>query len=126
MLFQALFNSFTWLTFGSRAGVTIYKDSPGKKNPPVIIIYIIMTPQSFLYIYSNDSIGIIMTSLMKYATEIQSTQVYCVLNVLSVFVLPTQQQTNGVDCSCYAIATAVEFLTEDGDPLAVFDTDQMR
>jgi len=49
----------------------------------------------------------IITQLkQRYATLAQT-------NVLSVFVLLTQQQTNGVDCGCYAIATAVEFLTED-------------
>ena len=47
-------------------------------------------------------------------------------NILSVFVLPTQQQVNGVDCGCHAIATAIEFLTENGDPLATFDLEQMR
>jgi hypothetical protein len=47
-------------------------------------------------------------------------------NILPVFVLPTQQQVNGVDCGCHAIATAVEFLVEDGDPLSNFDIEQMR
>ena len=47
-------------------------------------------------------------------------------SVLPVYVLPIQQQANGVDCGCHAIATAAEFLLEDGDPLASFVTDKMR
>lgn len=47
-------------------------------------------------------------------------------NILTVFVLPTQQQVNGVDCGCHAIATAVEFLVEDGEPLSEFDREEMR
>ena len=47
-------------------------------------------------------------------------------NILPVYVLPVQQQQNGVDCGCHAIAIAVEFLCEDGDPQAKFDLDQMR
>lgn len=45
---------------------------------------------------------------------------------ITVYVLPTQRQVNGIDCGCHAIATAVEFLSEDGDPLATFDVGSMR
>jgi CRISPR/Cas system-associated endoribonuclease Cas2 len=47
-------------------------------------------------------------------------------NQISVFVLPVQQQTNGVDCGVHAIASAIEFLVNDGDPLAHFDLRCMR
>lgn len=47
-------------------------------------------------------------------------------NQLSVFVLPVLQQTNGVDCGVHAIATATEFLLEDGDVLKHFDGPNMR
>ena len=46
-------------------------------------------------------------------------------NILSVYVLPVQQQCNDFDCGCHAIATAVEF-REDGNPCATFDLEKMR
>src|SRR5262249_25713511 len=56
-------------------------------------------------------------------------QIYASLSrdeILTVYVLPAQLQANGVDCGCHAIATAVEFLVEDGDSCTTFDLDQMR
>lgn len=43
-----------------------------------------------------------------------------------MYVLPVKQQVNSVDCGCHAIACAVEFLCNDGDPLSNFDVDKMR
>ena len=43
-----------------------------------------------------------------------------------MFILPTHQEENGNDCGCHAIATEVEFLSEDGDPLCTFDIEQMH
>ena len=40
--------------------------------------------------------------------------------------MPILTQRNGVDCGCHAIATAVEFVPEDGDPIALLDLDRMR
>lgn len=57
--------------------------------------------------------------MQRYATMAKN-------NILTVYVLPTQQQLNGVDCGCHAIATAVEFLVADGDPLLKFDIEKMR
>lgn len=45
---------------------------------------------------------------------------------LSVYILPVQQQVNGVDCGCHAIATAVEFLVEEGNPTVDFSISCMR
>ena len=47
-------------------------------------------------------------------------------NPLSVYILPVDQQTNAVDCGIYAIANAVEFLHEDGNPEAIFKPEEMR
>jgi len=47
-------------------------------------------------------------------------------DILDVFVLPTQRQNNGTDCGCHAVATAVEFLHEDGDPTADFAVERIR
>jgi len=33
---------------------------------------------------------------------------------------------NGVDCGLHAIANAIEFVTEHGDPLANYDLKEMR
>lgn len=38
-------------------------------------------------------------------------------NNLEVHIIPVMQQTNGIDCGLFAIANAVEFLTENGNPL---------
>ena len=59
----------------------------------------------------------------------QLCQIYGCLavdEVLDVFVLPTQRQNNGTDCCCHAVATAVEFLLEDGDPTADFAVERIR
>jgi len=40
--------------------------------------------------------------------------------------LPTQRQNNGTDCGCHAVATAAEFLHEDGDPTADFAVERIR
>jgi len=48
------------------------------------------------------------------------------MKYLIVFVLPTQRQNNGTDCGCHAVATAVEFLHEDGDPTADFAVEHIR
>ena len=46
--------------------------------------------------------------------------------VLEVHLLPVMQQTNSIDCGIYAIANAVEFLTEEGNPLSNYDVGAMR
>jgi len=59
----------------------------------------------------------------------QLCQIYSCLamdDILDVFVLPTQRQNNGTDCGCHAVATAVEFLHEDGDPTADFAVERIR
>ena len=43
-----------------------------------------------------------------------------------MYILPVDQQTNAVGCGVYAIANAVEFLHEDGNPEAIFKRDEMR
>jgi len=51
----------------------------------------------------------------------QLCQIYgclAMVEILDVFVRPTQRQNNGTDCGCHGAATAVEFLQEDGDPTA--------
>ena len=45
---------------------------------------------------------------------------------LSVFVIPVDQQNNSIDCGLYAIANAVEFLSEGGNPEALYNPDEMR
>jgi Ulp1 family protease len=45
---------------------------------------------------------------------------------LPVYLLPVKQQVNGVDCGVHAIANAIEFLIEDGNPLANYDIAAMR
>ena len=47
-------------------------------------------------------------------------------DILDVFALPTQRQNNGTDRGCHAVATAVEFLHEDGDPTADFAVERIR
>ena len=45
---------------------------------------------------------------------------------LTVYILPADQQTNSTDCGVYAIANAVEFLADDGDPIAIYESAAMR
>jgi len=40
--------------------------------------------------------------------------------------MPTQRQNNDTDCGCHAVATAVEFLHEDGDPTAESAVERIR
>ena len=47
-------------------------------------------------------------------------------NPLSVYIIPVDQQTNSIDCGVYAIANAVEFLFEDGNPESTFNSEEMR
>lgn len=62
----------------------------------------------------------LITGRLSASSTTQLKQRYATLaksNILSVFVLPTQQQVNGVDCGVHTIAIATEFLTDNGDPL---------
>ena len=59
----------------------------------------------------------------------QLQQCYASLAVngkLTVYVLPVQQQSNSIDCGCHAIATATEFLADDGNPTSEFNIDSLR
>ena len=46
--------------------------------------------------------------------------------ILPVYLLPVTQQDNSVDCGVYAIANAIEFLVDNGNPLANYDIAVMR
>ncbi|CAL4089242.1 unnamed protein product [Meganyctiphanes norvegica] len=46
--------------------------------------------------------------------------------VLKVHMLPVCQQDNEVDCGLYAIANAIEFICENGDPLSSYIRSDMR
>lgn len=45
---------------------------------------------------------------------------------LEVYVLPVQRQCNAIDCGLHAVANAVEFVAEDGNPTAQFELKAMR
>lgn len=57
--------------------------------------------------------------LQKYAPFVTN-------GTLRVFILPVDQQVNGQDCGLHAIANAVEFLEDDGNPTARYDLTSMR
>ena len=46
--------------------------------------------------------------------------------ILPVYLLPVRQQDNSTDCGVYAIANAVEFVEENGNPMAYYEIDVMR
>ena len=46
--------------------------------------------------------------------------------ILPVYLLPVTQQDNSVDCGVYAIANAIEFVVDNGNPLANYDIELMR
>jgi len=59
----------------------------------------------------------------------QLSQKYSCLAVdgqLPVYLLPVKQQDNGVDCSVFAIANAIEFSVDNGNPMANYDIGVMR
>ena len=46
--------------------------------------------------------------------------------ILPVYLLPVRQQDNSVDCGVYAIANAIEFVVDNGNPMANYDIAVMR
>ena len=45
---------------------------------------------------------------------------------LPVYLLPVRQQDNSFDCGVYAIANAIEFVVDNGNPMANYDIAIMR
>ena len=43
-----------------------------------------------------------------------------------MYLLPVMQQNNSVDCGVYAIANAIEFVADNGNPMANYDISVIR